>query len=130
MPFLYFYLCLMCASLNPALRAWRTYTVLFPYIIYSPLLAEEKQMLPHIPRVDDTIWVFVYYIQFDKCAFRSPFFQELCPHIRLRVNRSVGGGGGCLESRTFSNKHSALIIKKNASWGSLLRLHKDRVGEP
>lgn len=53
MLFLYFYLCLMCASLNPAL---------FPYIIYSPLLAEKKQMLPHIPRVDDTIWVFVYYI--------------------------------------------------------------------
>lgn len=62
MLFLYFYLCLMCASLNPALRAWMKYTVLFPYIIYSPLLAEKKQMLPHIPRVDDTIWVFVYYI--------------------------------------------------------------------
>ena len=32
--------------------------------------------------------------------------------------------GNCLESRTLSNKHSAVIIKKDASWGSLLRLHK------
>lgn len=66
MLFLYFYLyhisIYKCASLNPALRAWMTYAVLFPYIIYSPLLAEKKQMLPHIPRVDDTIWFFVYYI--------------------------------------------------------------------
>lgn len=34
--------------------------------------------------------------------------------------------GNCLESRTFSNKHSSLIIKKDASWGSLLRLHRGR----
>lgn len=35
-------------------------------------------------------------------------------------------GGDCLESRTLGNKHSSLIIKKDASWGSLLRLRRGK----
>lgn len=38
------------------------------------------------------------------------------------------GGGNCLENTTLSNKHSALIIQKEASWGSLLRLRKGQGG--
>lgn len=33
-------------------------------------------------------------------------------------------GGNCLERRVLSNKHSRLIKKSDASWGSLLRLHR------
>lgn len=35
----------------------------------------------------------------------------------------------CLERRALGNKHSSLIIKKDASWGSLLRMHRGREEE-
>lgn len=68
-----------------------------------------------------------------KCAFdvriQVPFLpwnsacMQGCMFRRGRPLR-----GGCLKSSTLSNKHSSLIIKKDASWGCLLRLHRGREG--
>lgn len=67
-------------------------------------------------------------------CIHGPFFLplETVTSCFLTGKGGVDGGrpgaggahrGNCLESQTLSNKHSGLIVKKDAGWGSLIRLH-------
>lgn len=131
---LFVYMCMFdyMDAARPAERAWMKNTVLIltRTTAFRSVGAEEADVAWQSCSSWTDCGCFVCF-SFHVSPPSPPLPVKQCLRDRLLFNRRRGGRphrGNCLESRTLSNKHSALIVEKDASWGSLLRLHRGREG--